>query len=212
MKKTRLIWPDNVVVDRILSGKLFYLSGVYDQRRLVKAKLFEQKLSVTPDVKDDEPVLVKEVSLIHTPLLFAMSGGHRWLLYSEQEVEGLKLECEQGVFGRLKKVERVRYQAVYNYTLHEYKRHKMQNTGEFFAFKSWQSLQIEYFSDNRMKTFVPIYLMKEEKFIEDMNGYPRCSDGSKPRLLGCDVFDKGHFNVFLPAENLPKELSAYFNH
>lgn len=217
MKKTRLIWPDNVVKDKVLSRKLTFLSGVYENGRLVKAKVFEQTLKTTPETKDGIPVLVGEEDIKVTPILFSMSGGHRWHVKLEQKEEGFKLECSSGTKGRLNKVKRVTYTVVHSYTANEEQRYNLQETGESFAFKTWPKLETEHlFTEmfgKKMIHFVPIFMLpKGEAVIAGQEGkYPRGSKGEKLRLLGCDAYDRGRFACFLPTERLPKELVGYLS-
>ena len=86
MKKTRSIWDDNVVAIKIVANKLTFLCGVYENNHLIKANVFEQMLATAPGEKDAEPVLVKELTSYQMPVLFSMSGGHRYQVKLEQEV------------------------------------------------------------------------------------------------------------------------------
>ena len=216
MKRTRLIWPDNVVKDKVLSRKLTFLSGVYEKGHLVKAKVFEQMLQTTPETEDEIPVLLGEQNVSLTPILFSMSGGQRWHVKLEQEEEGFKLECS-GTKGRLSKVKRVTYTVVHNYAANDEQRLNLKETGESFAFKTCPKLETEYlFTEmfgKKMIHFVPIFMLPkgEVTILEQEEKYPRDSNGKKLRLLGCDVYDKGRFVRFLPAERLPKELVSYLS-
>lgn len=214
MKKIHVFWPDNVVADTLLSNKLTFLSGVYAYGHLTKAQVFEQYLRLTPEGEDGVPVLVREVSLNQTPLLFSMSGGKRWHLFLEQKVLGFKLECEKGkVHGHLKTVKEVTYVVKYDYTHHEHFRTALQETGIVFGFKQWPAQEVECFFEGQNRQFLPVYLLREgEELVGDEQKHPYYSEkGERARLLGCDVLVKGHFCCFLPAERLPKELVKYFN-
>lgn len=215
MKKIHVFWPDNVVADTLLSNKLTFLSGVYVHGQLIKAHLYEQSLRLTPEGEDETPVLIREVSLNQTPLLFSMSGGKRWHLFLEQKVLGFKLECEKGkVHGHLKKVKEVTYVVKYDYTHHEHFRTALKETGKVFNFKQWPLQEVEHFFEGQNRLFIPVYLLPEgvTDLVSDEKKHPCYSaEGERARLLGCDVLVKGHFCCFLPAERLPKELVKYFS-
>ncbi len=217
MRKTRSIWDDNVVATKIVSNKLTFLCGVYENNHLVKANVFEQMLATAPGEKDAEPVLVKELTNHQMPVLFSMSGGHRYQVKLEQEVLGLKLEMEHGARGRLKKVKEVRYKAVSDYILYTDTRHELQETGREFAFRSCHPLKISHLNDDvferRMNIYVPVFMLPEgEAEICSTEGlYPRGRHDEKLRFLGCNTFDKGRFVGFIPAQKLPQELVNYFS-
>lgn len=217
MKKTRFIWDDNVVATKIVANKLTFLCGVYENNHLIKANVFEQMLATAPGEKDAEPVLVKELTSYQMPVLFSMSGGHRYQVKLEQEVIGLKFEIEPRVHGRLKKVKEVRYKVVSDYILYTDTRHELKETGREFLFRACHSLKLPHLHEDahgrRMNIYVPVFMLPEgETEICSTEGlYPRGNHNEKLLLLGCNTFDKGRFVGFIPAQKLPQELVNYFS-
>ena len=197
----------------MLSSKLTFLRGVYENNRLISAEMYEQKLAVSSDEKDEEPVYVMSLNLHQTPVLFSMSGGQRWLFKKDESYEGLQMECEFENRGHLKNVKQVYFDFIYSYTEKIQAYHNLRETGKTFAFKSCHRLEIEHFFNQKLKSFRPVFMLPEgEHCFSKFEGlHPRSAAGDKLRLLGCNVYEKGRFRNFIIAECLPEELVNYFS-
>ena len=136
MKKLPYFRQSNLVAEKLLSSKLTFLCGVYQNNRLVSAQMYEQNLAVSPDEKDEEPVFVKDLSLTQMPVLFSMSGGHRWLCKLEQSFDGLQMICVHDNHGYLKAVKQVHFEVLTRYADNTSVCHDLYETGKTFAFKS----------------------------------------------------------------------------
>ena len=213
MRKLPYFWQDNLVADKMLAGKLTFLRGVYKDNRLAGAEMYEQKLAVSPDERDEEPQYVMKLDLHQTPVLFSMSGGQRWLSKKDESYEGLQLECEFENRGHLKAVKQVRFDVRFSYTEKIQAYHNLRETGKTFAFKSCHRLEIEHFFNLKLKSFRPVFMLPEgEHGLTHFEGlHPRSAAGEKLRLLGCYVYEKGRFCNFVLAECLPEELVNYFS-
>ena len=212
MKKLPYFWQANLVAEKLLSSKLTFLRGVYQNNRLVSAQMYEQKLAVFSNEQDETPVHVTNLSLYQAPLLFAMAGGERWHYKLNQSFEGLQMECEFDNRGHLKTVKQVRFDVIKIYTDNTVAYHNLHETGKTFAFKSCHRLELDHFFNGKMKKFRPVYMLDEnEKGFVDFEGlYPRSTAGEKLRLLGCYVYENGRFCNFMLAECLPQGLANYF--
>ncbi len=213
MKKLPYFWQSNIVAEKLLSSKLTFLRGVYENNRLISAEMYEQKLAVSSDEKDEEPVYVMSLNLHQTPVLFSMSGGQRWLFKKDESYEGLQMECEFENRGHLKNVKQVYFDFIYSYTEKIQAYHNLRETGKTFAFKSCHRLEIEHFFNQKLKSFRPVFMLPEgEHCFSKFEGlHPRSAAGDKLRLLGCNVYEKGRFRNFIIAECLPEELVNYFS-
>lgn len=213
MKKLPYFWQSNIVAEKLLSSKLTFLRGVYENNRLISAEMYEQKLAVSSDEKDEEPVYVRNLNLHQTPVLFSMSGGQRWLFKKDESYEGLQMECEFENRGHLKNVKQVYFDFRYSYTEKIQAYHNLRETGKMFAFKSCHRLEIEHFFNQKLKSFRPVFMLPEgEHCFSKFEGlHPRSAAGDKLRLLGCNVYEKGRFRNFIIAECLPEELVNYFS-
>lgn len=213
MKKLPYFGQSNIVAEKLLSSKLTFLRGVYENNRLISAEMYEQKLAVSSDEKDEEPVYVMSLNLHQTPVLFSMSGGQRWLFKKDESYEGLQMECEFENRGHLKNVKQVYFDFRYSYTEKIQAYHNLRETGKTFAFKSCHRLEIEHFFNQKLKSFRPVFMLPEgEHCFSKFEGlHPRSAAGDKLRLLGCNVYEKGRFRNFIIAECLPEELVNYFS-
>lgn len=212
MKKLPYFGQANLVAEKLLSSKLTFLRGLYQNNRLVSAQMYEQNLAVSPDEKDEEPVFVKDLPLTQMPVLFSMSGGHRWLCKLEQSFDGLQMICVHANHGYLKAVKQVRFDVIKIYTDNTVAYHNLHETGKTFAFKSCHRLELDHFFNGKMKKFCPVYRLDENEdgFAKFEGLYPRTKNDEKLRLLGCYVYENGRFCNFMLAECLPQGLANYF--
>lgn len=67
MKKLPYFWQANLVAEKLLSSKLTFLRGVYQNNRLVSAQMYEQKLSVSSNEQDETPVHVTNSKSVSSP-------------------------------------------------------------------------------------------------------------------------------------------------
>ncbi|MCI5634553.1 MAG: hypothetical protein MR350_03740 [Alphaproteobacteria bacterium] len=213
MKKLPYFRQSNLVAEKLLSSKLTFLCGVYQNNRLVSAQMYEQNLAVSPDEKDEEPVFVKDLPLTQMPVLFSMSGGHRWLCKLEQSFDGLQMICVHANHGYLKAVKQVHFEVLTRYADNTSVCHDLYETGKTFAFKSCHCLELEHHFNGKTKSFRPVYRLDENEdgFAKFEGLYPRTKNDEKLRLLGCYVYERGRFCNFVLAECLPKELANYFS-